>query len=479
MSQLHREASSFRDPSGHILHSPTGVYRSLNRESYEFIQAFLQSPAYACLIKKDLFIPTELVDDATHTTLMDEERLPDRFYVQHKRLWFVNYPYEWTEKMLLDAARCTLDVQVTLMEYGYSLKDASSYNVQFNFGRLGPMPVFIDLGSIESLTDTGGVWRPYRQFVSHFILPLLYSRERGYDFKSIFLTDLDGFDPERAYDATESWRRFLPPYLTLVTLPHWLRLWETKRNWQSIGPKVASRETDTERTLFILRHIVRSLQRKIDRLSRQQRRSEWVDYEVSHSYPPKARAEKEAFVHRLFEQRKPETVLDIGCNVGQFSFIAAGYGAKVLALDTDQCSVDRLYQMTGDQHATVLPLCMDITNPSPGIGWNNRERSAFLDRVEGFDCVFALALVHHLLVAKGIPLTEIVDLFRRLTKRYLLIELVASSDPMFQNLLRGRDSLYAELSLDAQEQIFTKHFNILESHPLTGMARRLYLMEKR
>jgi len=479
MSRLRPDPASFRDPSGHILHSPQGVYRSLDGESYKLVRNFLQSPAYSDLVERGLLIPTELVDDATQTILAEEEGLSDRFYLQHKKLWFISYPYEWTTEMLVDAARCTLSVQATLMEHGSTMKDASAYNVQFDFGAWGPAPIFIDLGSIEPSSDNRGLWMPYKQFVSHFLLPLLYHRDMGYDFKGIFLTGLDGFDPEQAYQMAGAFRRLFPRYLTLVTMPHWLRRWERKGNLSQNQGKASPSEIQREKSQFILRHTMRSLQRKLKGLGGENGNSEWMDYEEHNIYPPEAAAEKQAFLRRVCEQFRPKTVLDIGCNTGQFSLLAAEHGAKVLALDKDMPSLDRLYRSARERHASVLPIRMDISNPSPGIGWRNRERTSFLGRVDGFECVFAVAVVHHLLATSGIPLSEVADLFYQLTTKHLVVELVEPTDPMFRNLLRGRDALYAELSLDQQEQIFAQRFNILRSHRLTEMGRKLYLMEKR
>jgi len=479
MSRPQQDPASFRDPSGHIFYCSEGVYRSLNKESYGLLRSFLQSPAYAHLLDKGLLIPTDLVDDATQRTLAEEEGLPDRFYVQHKKLWFISYPYEWTTKMLVDAARCTLLVQATLMEYGFGLKDASAYNVQFDFGNSGPAPIFIDLGSMEPLSDTRGLWLPYKQFVSHFLLPLLYHRDLGYDFKGTFLSDLEGFDPELAFQLAGPFRRLLPRYLTLVSMPHWLRRWEGKGNLHHDQQKVPPSEVQREKSRFILRHTVRSLQRKIDRLGGGTRKSGWVDYEERNNYSPDAEAEKQTFLHRICEQLRPKTVLDIGCNTGHFSFVAAQYGAKVLALDRDLPSLDRLYRSARERNSSVLPLRIDISNPSPGIGWRNEERTAFLDRVKGFECVFATAVVHHLLATNGIPLSEVANLCHQLTTKYLVVELVDPTDPMFRSLLRGRDALYAELSLQEQERIFTQRFAVLQSHHLTGMGRKLYLMERR
>ena len=171
--------------------------------------------------------------------------------------------------------------------------------------------------------------------------------------------------------------------------------------------------------------------------------------------------------------------MDIGCNTGQFSLLAAEYGANVLAIDQDMPSLDRLYLRAREQQSNVLPLRVDISNPSPGIGWNNKERAAFLDRSSGFDCVFSLAVVHHVVVAKGIPISEVVKLSHNLTSRYLVVELVDYLDSMFQSLVRGRDSLYTELTLENQERDFTQIFTVLRSLRLPEMTRTLHLMEKK
>lgn len=455
------------------------MYRSLGRESYELVRSFLQSPAYSYLVDKGLILATDLIDDATRRVLSEEEGLPDRFYVRHKKVSFISYPYEWSPEMLLDAARCTLMVQSRLVDYGFNLKDASAFNVQFDFGTHGLTPIFIDIGSIEPLPNTGGLWLPYKQFLSHFILPLLYYRTMAYDFKGIFLADLEGFDPEEAYKMVGPLRRFFPPYFILLTLPHWLRRWESR--WgQALAKKGTKKgEAEQEKGLYILRFILRFLQRQIGRLGREPKRSEWLDYEERNIYPSEARVEKESFIHRICEQLRPDTVLDIGCNTGRFSEMVAELGARVLAVDNDMISLDQLYRKVRYLRSRILPLRIDITNPSPGVGWQNKERTSFLDRAGKFDCVFALAIVHHLLLTKGVPLLEITSLFYCLTRRYLLVELIDNSDPMFRSLALGKDALFSGLSLDAQEQILARQFKVVQTHRLTGMARKLYLMEKR
>ncbi len=450
-----KDPSSFRDPSGHVFYGPEGeVYRSLDIKSYKVAESFLVSPAYANLLEQELIISTEVIKEGR---------------LQHKRLGFITYPYEWTPQMLLDAAKCTLNVQLELMKDGFSLKDASAYNVQFDFGTNGPAPVFIDIGSIEPLA--GPIWRAYRQFVSHFLLPLFLYHDKNYDFRGTFLAEIDGLAPEQAYHLL-GMSKFLSPYFTLVTLPHWLG---KREGTESPQPK----SEDLEKSLFVMRHTIRSLKRKLDRLQLKPVESEWTAYGDLNTYPDEAGATKQVFGGHVWNQIKPQTVLDIGCNTGYFSLQAACNGSQVIALDTDTACLDFLYKKTKNMQSRILPLRVDITNPSPGIGWNNKERASFLDRIGQVDCVLALAVVHHLLITKGIPLLEIAGLFHGLTKEYLLVELVGPSDPMFQSLLRGRGALYNEFVLVEQERIFAERFSIIEQLGLTDMDRTLYLMRKR
>lgn len=464
-SQLQREVSSFRDPSGHILYESGRVYRSLDTRSYMVVQSFLNSPAYASLSSQGLIIPTYTVSRDTQRDLIEKEGLPDRHYIRHGKVEFITYPYEWTPRMLLQAAQCTLKVQLELIEHGFSLKDASAYNIQFN-----PTPIFIDFGSIETLKDS--TWIAYKQFISHFLLPLFLYQDLDLDFRGTFLTELDGFDPEQAYSLLGVFRRFLSPYLTSVTIPHLLRKKEGKQNLYS------NEGYNPEKALFIMHHTIRSLQKKINSLSLKPKKSQWTDYSDQNSYTPEAKERKSSYITQILSQLRPNVVLDIGCNTGDFSLTASRKGSKVIAIDLDIPSLESLYTKIEGKRG-IIPLRVDITNPSPGIGWKNQERPSFLDRIGQVDCVFALAVVHHLLVTKGIPLTEVTSLLHSLTSEYLVVELVGWRDPMFSTLTKKRGIVYSELNLKVQEEIFTTHFSILEYLSLPGMHRNLYLMRKK
>ena len=476
-----RDPGSFRDPSGYVIHRGDRVYRSLDQTAFELAQAVSQVPSYRRLAQSGVLLAGEAVNGDDARQLAGLEGTTDRHYIRQRRLDFISYPYEWSPAMLLDAARCTIDLEGALLDDGYNLKDASAYNVQFELTANGPAPVFIDLTSIERLPPSP-LWLPYNQFMRHFGLPLMLHQRNGHDFRPDFIADLEGIDPEQAYLMTGALRRFTPPYLGMVTLPHLLRRWGERQNLNgnsSGGLKIS--QFSAERNLFILKNTAQRLRRLIERLERGARRSNWTGYEADNSYPAPAMAAKEQFVATVCEKLAPRRMVNLGCNLGKFDFIAAAAGADVIALDFDLASVDVVYRRARERKARVLPLRVDLAAPSPALGWNNRERRSLLERLQGgagFDAVMALAVIHHLLVRNRVPLAEIVDFIAALGGRHLILELVDRSDPMFRRLARGREHLYEELTIEAQAASFARRFKVVEQRPLPEINRTLYLMER-
>ena len=159
--------------------------------------------------------------------------------------------------------------------------------------------------------------------------------------------------------------------------------------------------------------------------------------------------------------------------------MAATRAATVVASGKDTPNLDRLYWSARARKSTVFPLQMDISNPSHGISWRNRNRTSSVGRVYGIECAFAMAAVHSLLATSAIPYSAVENLCQQLTARNIDVGLVEPLGPMFQCLGQGRDDLFAGLSLEEQDHISTERFVALRSHRLTTMARRLYLMGKR
>lgn len=478
MGTATRDPGSFRDPSGYVIHYGDAVYRSLDLATFDRLSAFLADPVYRQLTDSGDLLPVTIASADERAQLTRFEQRDDRHYLRQRRLDLISYPYEWSPRMLHAAAQCTLRIQSALVARGFTLKDASAYNIQFETTAHGPAPVFIDIASVDS-APSRPIWMAHNQFIRHFALPLLLNRQFGHDYRGDFLGDLEGANPDAAYRMTGWARRWMPPYLFLVTMPHLLRGLESQRGLALDDGAQTPASTDPERDRYILSRLIRRLERTIGRLEPRARPSDWTGYEAENSYPAPAATLKQEFVSNACATLKPARLINLGCNLGKFDLIAAQHGAEVLALDLDLSSVDVVYDRARTQHARIVPLRIDIAAPSPAIGWKNRERRAFLERACRFDCVMALAVVHHLLVTNRIPLDEVVDLIARLSNRHVILELVDHSDPMFSRLARGNQKLYADLTIATQERAFADRFRIVERRELEGIPRALYVMEKR
>src|SRR5205814_3890270 len=134
---------------------------------------------------------------------------------------------------------------------------------------------------------------------------------------------------------------------------------------------------------------------------------------------------------------------------GHFSAIAARAGASVVAIDYDPVVSGDVWRNARKERLDILPLTVNLTRPTPGLGWLNQECPSFLDRARGaFDAVLMLAVLHHMLVSERIPLDEIIDLAAELTTDSVIIEFIGTDDAMFRRLTRGRDELHRDLTTE-------------------------------
>ena len=207
-------------------------------------------------------------------------------------------------------------------------------------------------------------------------------------------------------------------------------------------------------------------------------RSEWTQYTETCSYDESGDKAKKDSVREFLAERRPRNVLDLGCNTGDYSRIAADGGAHVVATDSDAAAIDRLYQALRLKPRPITPVVLDIANPSPAIGFRNEERARFLDRVHA-DCLLALALVHHLLVSSNLSLDQVSHLFADLTREYAVVEFVPPADPMFQRLLQFRVNLFDQVTLEACRNAFLTRFDILEEVPIPNSSRTLLFLRKK
>jgi hypothetical protein len=309
------------------------------------------------------------------------------------------------------------------------------------------------------------------------LLPLLAHRYLGWPLAASQIFR-DGYEPMQLADALGPLRRLHPKLLWPVTLPAWLD--RRKPAVSKLKPTARTMQRSPEFATAMLLKNLRQMERQIDHAAGGGKTSRWSEYTCTAAhYSAEDHAKKKEYVERLLGEIAPATALDIGANTGTYSMLAATAGARVVALDTDLAAIDQLWIRASKESRDILPLVVNIARPSPAIGWENSESMSFLDRAEQrFDLVMMLAVIHHLLLMDQIPMEQIAALAARLTGRYLLLEWVPQSDPMFQVLLRGRDALYAGLTRERMQASFDTFFRVV-SHCDLANGRTLFLMEKR
>lgn len=448
--------SSFRDPSGFIFERDGVLYRQVNPCYEPDYRHLMESGLYRKLVQEGLLISHE------------EENGPCRI-LRPARIPFVSYPYEWCFSQLKEAALLTLKIQRMAWASGMTLKDASAYNVQFHHGK----PVWIDTLSLER-AQADEPWVAYRQFCEHFLAPLALMAWK--DTRLGRLTELycDGIPLDLAAALLPRRTRLIPSLLVHLHLHAKAQkiFSETQKTPQ---PNPPGRVNPQGRSALLdhLESGIRSM-----RLS--SHHTAWSNYYETLGYSSEGMEQKKQLVSRLLGQVRPEPkiVWDLGANTGLFSRIASMRGILTLALDSDMMCVEKNYRTCLEQNEeNLLPLWMDLTNPSPSLGWAHQERMSLRERGPA-DVALALALVHHLALGNNVPLRRLAESFQQFSK-WLIIEFVPKADPQAARLLVSRKDIFPGYHLQGFESAFEEFFAIQEKAPIPGTERTLFLMHRK
>lgn len=451
-------AGSFRDPSGFLFHRDGVLLRQVEVVYREAYDALLGSGLYADLVTAGLLVEHQEVS-------VDQAFSSGAYRVLRPELVrFISYPYAWCFSQLKDAALATLAIQRRAIAHGMILKDASAYNIQFHEGR----PVLIDTLSFEPYCE-GEPWVAYRQFCQHFLAPLLLMSRRDVRLAGLLRVHIDGIplDLASVLLPRRDWLRF-------STLLHvHLHARSIRRHANTSRSELSRHQRPMSRTGLL--GLVDNLESAVRSLRWKPEGTEWAEYESDHNYGENGLEEKRRIVREMLSAIAPATVWDLGANAGAFSRIAGEMCAQVVAFDVDPATVERNYlEARGAGEKNLLPLLMDLTNPSPGIGWAHEERMSLASRGPA-DAVLALALVHHLAITNNVPLDAIAAFFASIG-RALIVEFVPKTDPQLQRLLVSRRDIFEKYHRAGFESAFRRHFDIVTAQPVVGTERILYHM---
>jgi SAM-dependent methyltransferase len=450
---------SYRDPSGFVFCHEGSVYRAIRSAYKPQFDHLIASGLADELHRRGLLInhtdvtPLFPLADNISTVLLPEQ-VP-----------FISYPWEWTFHQLKDAAILTLEIQQIALDHGMILKDASSLNIQFVRGR----PVFIDTLSFDFYV-LGKPWVAYRQFCEYFLGPVAVM---GYvDSELGSLTQFRGGNIPLSQCVHLLGKRgtFNFGVFMHLRMHDLMRRRVLNRNGGAPTPQGSmSKES--------LLGLVHSLKHSVKKIKPRQENSDWHSYYSTCQLGAEYLKHKEAAILELVRELRPTSILDFGANRGTFSKLAAAKGIPVVACDADRASIDSLYlEIRASDEKNLLPLVVDLCNPTPPAGWMNKEFLPFIERAKA-DLGLALALIHHLAIGRNLPFAKIAEMFHHCCNS-LIIEFVTKDDPNVRIMLQGRTDIFTDYTQGGFEKAFGRVFKILRKIELGSSTRTLYRMEK-
>ncbi|PIY80618.1 MAG: SAM-dependent methyltransferase [Candidatus Pacebacteria bacterium CG_4_10_14_0_8_um_filter_42_14] len=450
------DPGSFRDPSGFVYYKNGKIYRQVSYGYQETFENKTFSDLLKKLVEERLIVPfkranSTLAFDKFAVAVLEVEKIP-----------FISYPYEWSFGQLRDAALLTLKIQLIAMEFGYSLKDASAYNVQF----IGSHPIFIDHFSFEPY-DTKKPWIAYKQFCEHFLGPLLLLKYTSGTLGKLQRLYLDGI-PLTIVSKLLPKQTYLKPSIALHVHLHA----RNQIRYQDNHAKITSQISFSEQKMKAL---LDSLETVVSGLSLPRRKTEWGEYYTFTNYSDKAFDSKKNIVSGFISEVDAKSVWDIGANTGEFSRLASTKKIPTVAFDIDPDAVEKNYNKARESNDQfLLPLLMDFSNPSPGLGWNHSERKSLSQRGKA-DLVMALALIHHLAISNNLPLPSIAHYFASICK-FIIIEFIPKEDSQVQKLLANREDIFENYDKFSFEGAFEKYFDLIAKEPILKKSlRTIYL----
>lgn len=453
-----RLAASFRDPSGFVFRDRNVLLRQINIGYLPHFRLLQDSGLYDSLVRDGLLIPHQELDASPWASngaaaIIQPELVP-----------FVSYPYEWSFGQLKAAALATLEIHRRALQHGMALKDATAYNIQWHKGK----PTLIDTLSFETYEE-GAPWIAYRQFCEHFLAPLVLMSMVDIRLGRLMRDYIDGIPLDLAASLAPGRTKFSPGLA--------IHLHAHARAQVANASKTDAKQGSAKIAKNSMLGLIDNLHGTIEKLDWKAEGTVWSDYYSATNYTESSFVEKKRLVGEFIDsiEPKPLSLWDLGANTGEFTSIAAEKGIHSIAWDIDPGAVERGYRAHGN-NPHLIPLLQDLTNPSPGIGWANRERDSLADRGPA-GAIMALALVHHLAIGNNVPLAEVAKYFAALSE-WVIVEFVPKSDSQVQRLLATRKDIYDQYTSAGFEEAFASYFSTVKSQPISGSERTLYLFRR-
>ena len=458
-----KDQGSFRDPAGYVFEYNKRIIRIIKKLGSFKFEEVISSNIIDESIKNNFLINTKNVTPEFKNHVNDE----DCIFLEHQKIDYISYPYEWSFNQLKDAALFHLEFQLFLLEKNFILKDSSAFNIQFN----GNKPIFIDVLSIEKYKE-GEYWKGHSQFLQQFLNPLLLKSIKGIDFNNWFKGNLNGINTSELNDILNLKDKLSLNIFFSVSLL--AKLEKQNRFFPDKALEKVKKQKKLSKKSYKL--ILIQLNNWIKKLNPKFNKSNWDTYSLKNTYGINQEKDKLELVKEFIKLNKPNYLADMGCNDGMYSIESLNEGAKkVFGFDIDHNSIDKAYIRTKKDNLNFLPLYFDAMNPSSNLGWNENERKSFKDRII-FDAFIALAFIHHLIIGNNVPLNEAVKWLTDIAPKGL-IEFVDKEDQTVQTMLALKGDIFPNYSIENFEKSLSQHGKIIKKTNITD-TRILYEFNK-
>jgi len=459
MDSLIPVGGSFRDPSGRVYLAGENVLRTINEEYSKHWLAMEHGGFLKEAVEQGLLLEFKEV-----LPLEDSWKC-----LKIPKLPFISYPYEWSFEQLKDAALHTLLCLRAALKYGLTLKDATAYNIQFYGGK----PILIDHLSFEK-RETHSPWAAYLQFCKHFLAPLALMSKLDVSCGKLLQLWAGGIPLDLASKMLPYKTKF-SPFLHIHIHLH-AHMQQKHNDARQAAAKIKTVKIDENSVL----KLCESLRAVIEDLKPPRQKTEWGDYYADTNYSPEAAADKVAFISKIVNEFGGDLAVDLGANTGLFSRLLAGNYRHVVAADIDyQAAGNHYLRLKTENIENITPIIIDLSNPSPALGFGLKERDSFSARCSS-DMLAALALLHHLVFSAGIPIVKIAEYFSSLLKEngILILEFVPMEDSQVRRLLASREPALP-YNLDYCLSSCTEYFELLKTHKIEDSLRTLLVWRKK
>lgn len=454
--------SSYVDPNGFVFIHKGEIYRGIKRGNETFYRELLKQDSLQSPNQKYYLVESQLTDHSIPELECD-------LVLKHRKIEPLTYCTEWCPSMLKDAALATLELNLALLDRDCMLQDAYPWNILFESTR----PVHVDLTSIVPAAGPGMLWPAYQQYLNFFLHPLILASMNKGSIARLLLQDyIDGIslsDLNKNFTLSHWARHPLSCLMNKVSEFLEKKFQDNKDLKLKIQNQAKSKTLGTDNPLLKKKFMERLI-RKTAKIVLPSARDNWTHY--YQDIEKQTKDKKLQIVDNLLAQLQPATLLDLGCNVGTFSVLAAKRGIQVLSVDASESCIEALYKNASTHNYSITPVVGNVLNP-PASGFLSRQFPSMVERFKS-DTVLCLALMHHLHIHGRQSFERIATLMNTLSNRSVIFEYVAPDDDNNHLIDHGRKIDYTLESVSGELSRFFK-VRVMDSD---RRSRKILLCEK-